>query len=270
MPFYDAGDAAIYYEIEGRGLPLVLLHGYALNTLNWEFQRPVFSKNNMIIPVDLRGFGKSSCGKRWSGAVMAEDVKGIIEYLKLNDVTILGFSMSGPVAVRLAYQLPDIVSRLILVSSILPSSGRPKSAGERRLQEQELAALKRGGVDAWAEAIGFGTGPLVEGMFDLNPNIAPLWKKIIERHHRDYLLCMLEGRLNTPSTTDWRSRLAQIRQQTLIIAGERDRKFLDASRHLADTIPNSRMAVIENAGHMVNLEQPDEFNRLVLEFMSEK
>ncbi len=270
MPFHDAGDAAIYYEIDGQGPPLVLLHGYALNSLVWEFQKSVLSKSNTIIMVDLRGFGKSSCGKRWSGAVMADDIKGLIDNLRLNDVTILGFSMSGPVAVRLAYQCPEIISRLIIVSSILPSSGRPKSAGERRLQERELAALRRGGVDAWAEAIGFGNGPLVDGMFDLNPKIAPLWKRIIERHHRDYLQCMLEGRLNTPSTTDWRSRLAQIRQKTLIIAGARDRKFLDASRHLADTIPNSRLAVIENAGHMVNLEQPYEFNRVVLDFMADK
>ena len=62
MPFYDAEDAAIYYETDGEGSPLILLHGYALNGTMWEFQRPVFSKSHAVITVDLRGFGQSSCG----------------------------------------------------------------------------------------------------------------------------------------------------------------------------------------------------------------
>ncbi len=269
MPFFDAGDAAIYYEIEGRGeSPLILLHGYALNGLMWEFQRQTFSQNHKLITVDLRGFGKSSCGQNWSGAKMAEDVQGIIKSLGIADVTLLGFSMSGPVAVRLAIQIPEIVTRLILVSSILPSAGHPKSAGETRLQERELAALENGDVPAWADTIGFSTGPLVEGMFEKNPAITPLWERIIARHHRDYLLCMLHGRLTTVSNIDWRSRLIEVRQKTLVIAGSSDHKFIDASRHLASAIPDAKLEIIEGAGHMVNLEAPEEFNKAIIEFMA--
>ncbi len=267
MPFYDTEDAAIYFEIEGQGPPLILLHGYALNGLMWEFQKPALSKNHTLVTIDLRGFGKSSCGKCWSGAYMAEDLRGIIESLKLTDVTLLGFSMSGPVAARLALEMPDIITRLILVSSILPSSGRPRTEGEIRSHERELAALEKGDVRGWTEAIGFRTGPLVGKMFERNPAITQLWEKIIGRHHRDYLLCMMRGRLGTVSNIDWRSRLSKIRQQTLVIAGAEDMKFIDASRHLAATIPNSKFEIIKNTGHMVNLERPDEFNRVVLDFL---
>jgi pimeloyl-ACP methyl ester carboxylesterase len=269
MPFYDAGDAAIYYDIEGRGEnPLVLLHGYALNSLMWEFQRQAFSPNHKLITVDLRGFGKSSCGQNWSGAKMAEDVQGIIKSLDVTDVTLLGFSMSGPVAVRLAIQRPEIITRLLLVSSILPSAGHAKSTGETRIQERELAALESGDVPAWAEAIGFSTGPLVEGMFEKNPAIAPLWERIIARHHRDYLLCMLHGRLNTISNINWRARLGEVRQKTMVIAGSNDHKFIDASRHLSNAIPNAKLEIIGDAGHMVNLEAPEEFNKAVIEFLA--
>jgi pimeloyl-ACP methyl ester carboxylesterase len=269
MPFYDAGDAAIYYEIEGQGTPLILLHGYALNGLMWEFQRAVLSKKYTLVIIDLRGFGKSSCGKCWSGAFMAEDIKGVIESLNLADVALLGFSMGGPVAVRLALDMPAIITRLILVSSTLPSSGRPKTESEIMLQERELAALEQRDIAGWIEAIGFRTGSLVGRMFDRNPAIAPLWDKIIERQHRDYLLCMMHGRLGTVSNIDWRSRLPMISQGTLVIAGAEDKRFLDASRHLAVTIPESKLAIIEGAGHMVNLEKPDEFNRAVSGFLSE-
>lgn len=270
MPIYNSEDSVIYYEIEGQGTrPLVLLHGYALNGLMWEFQRQAFSENYKLITIDLRGFGKSSCGEKWSGADMANDVKGIIETLGLADVAVLGFSMSGPVAVRLAYEMPDIVTRLILVSSILPSSGHTRTPGETRLQERELTALETGGIEGWLESISFRTGPLVEGMFEKNPAIAPLWEQIISRHRRDYLLCMLRGRLDTISNIDWRSRLEKIRQKTLIIAGSNDLKFIDASRHLAGAIPDSKIVIIDGAGHIVNLEAPEEFSRAVLEFLSQ-
>jgi pimeloyl-ACP methyl ester carboxylesterase len=270
MPFYDAGDAAIYYEITGQGSPLILLHGYALNGLMWKFQIEEFSKNNSVIAVDLRGFGKSSCGREWSGAIMAGDVEGLIKWLGLRDVAILGFSMSGPGAVRVAYNLPDAVSRLILVSSILPSAGRPKAASESKHQQKELDILRLRGVEAWAEAIGMMKGPLVDNMFKRNPDIAPLWRELISRHNPDYLLCMMNGRLGTPSTVDWRSRLSELKQETLVIAGSQDIKFVDASHHLAQAIPRCRLALIKGAGHMVNLEAPEEFNRNVMGFLEMK
>jgi pimeloyl-ACP methyl ester carboxylesterase len=268
MPFYDAGDAAIYYEISGQGPPLILMHGYALNALMWRFQIAEFSFNNTIIAVDLRGFGKSSCGKEWSGSHMARDIEGLISSLNLTYATILGFSMSGPVAVRVAFNLPQVIERLILVSSILPSAGRPKADGEVRHQQKELDILKLRGVEAWAEAIGMMKGPLVDNMFRRNPDIIPLWRELISRHHPDYLLSMLDGRLGTPSPTDWRSRLTELKQESLVIAGAQDVKFVDASRHLAQAIPNSRLELIKGAGHMVNLEDPAEFNIIVKRFLN--
>jgi pimeloyl-ACP methyl ester carboxylesterase len=267
VPFYDAVDAAIYYDITGQGPPLLLMHGYALNGLMWELQKDELSKSNMLITVDLRGFGKSSCGNNWSGAIMANDIKGLVESLSLHDVTILGFSMSGPVAVRVAIEMPDIVTRLILVSSILPSAGRPKAESEEKYQQRELDILRLRGMEAWADAIGIMKGPLVDNMFMRNPDIVQPWREMMKRHNPDFLLRMMNGRLNTPSRTDWRSRLKEVTQKTLIVAGSQDTKFLDASEHVARDIPNARLETIKGAGHLVNLEAPEEFNRVVMEFL---
>jgi pimeloyl-ACP methyl ester carboxylesterase len=275
--FYDAGDAAIYYKIEGRGTPLILLHGYALNGLMWEYQRPVFSKSHTVITVDLRGFGKSSCpsgtglltgGRNWSSDVMADDIIGLIKAVNLEDVTVLGFSMSGPVAVRVAYQIPETVTKLILTSAILPSRGLPgANNAEVKLDLKEMDILKSGSVEAWADYIGMWHGPLVDSMFAKNPSVTTLWKKIISRHNPDYLFSMMEARLASESNIDWRSRLKEIKQKTLVIAGSLDKNFIAASRHLAEDIPNSQLMIIEDAGHMVNLEKPDEFNSAVLGFL---
>jgi pimeloyl-ACP methyl ester carboxylesterase len=267
MPFYDANDAAIYYEIEGEGPPLVLLHGYALNSAMWEFQKPVFSESHRLIAIDLRGFGQSSCGKSWSSSIMAEDIIGLIKSLDLSEVSILGFSMSGPVAFRIAYEMPDIVTRLIMVSSILPSSGRPKARKETELQQQELNILRLRGVKDWGEQMGLLSGPLVDNIFKRNPESRLIWERMISRHNPDYLLCMMTARQTRPAPVNWRVRLNEIRQPTLIIAGAQDSQFLDSAGYLHRNIPNSKLEIISGAGHMVNLETPEEFNRVVSLFV---
>lgn len=268
MPFYDADDAAIYYEIDGSGPPLVLLHGYALNSAMWEFQRPVLSRSHEVITVDLRGFGQSSCGKGWSSSMMAEDIIGMIKSLELTNVAILGFSMSGPVAFRIAYEMPDVVTKLIMVSSILPSSGRPTAKKETELQQEELNIFRLRGVDAWAEEIGLLSGPLVDNIFKRNPESRRLWERMISRHNPDYLLCMMTARQATPSSVNWRAKLNEIRQPTLIIAGAQDSQFLDSAGYLHRNINNSRLDIISGAGHMVNLETPEEFNNTVLSLIN--
>jgi pimeloyl-[acyl-carrier protein] methyl ester esterase len=267
MPFHDAGDCAIYYDVTGDGPPLILLHGYALNGLMWDFQVPAFSKYFRVITIDLRGFGRSSCGNEWSGNAMAGDVIGIIKELDLKDVTVLGFSLSGGSAVRAALELPGYVSKLILVSSILPSRGLPRTKKEEQYQSKEWEVLRLRGVEAWDEAIGMRKGKLVDNIFKRNPDARPIWEKIISRHNPDYLLQMMAARANTQSTLDWRARLNEIKQKTLLIFGAQDRQFRDGAYHLDREINDTRLIIISGAGHMVNLEKPKEFNGAVIEFL---
>ncbi len=267
MPFYDAEDAAIYYEIHGDGPPLILLHGYALNSVMWEFQIPALSKHFKVITVDLRGFGQSSCGKQWSGSAMAVDVIGLIKELKLKDVTVAGFSLSGGSAVRTAHDLPDVVTKLVLISSILPTRGKPRTKKEEEYQSKEESVLRLRGVEAWADAIGLRRGKLVDNIFKRNPDARPVWDRIIARHNPDFLLQMMAARQNTQSPVDWRSRLNEIKQKTLLVFGAQDNQFIDGAYHLDIAIPDTRLIIIRGAGHMVNLEMPEEFNKAVLKFL---
>ena len=267
MAFYDAGDAAIYYEIHGEGAPIILLHGYGLNSLMWEFQIPELAKYYEVIDVDLRGFGKSSCGSQWSGTAMADDIIGMIKELKLKDLTIFGFSLSGGSAIRAGLEMPDNVKRLVLVSSILPSRGQPRTKKEEEYQSRELETLRSHGIEAWADRFGLRKGRLVENIFKRNPDARPLWDRIISRHNPDYLLQMMEARKNTQSLVDWRSRVPEIKQKTLLVFGAQDKNFIDGAYHLDQTINDTRLIIIDGAGHMVNLEKPKEFNKAVLDFL---
>jgi len=267
MPFYDTDDAAIYYEQTGEGKSVIIMHGYALNSLMWEFQKQAISNQFKMITVDLRGFGQSSCGGRWSGNIMAEDISGLIETLDINDSAIVGFSMSGPAAFRLALRHPNRISKLVMVSSILPSAGRPREQKESRAQQKELDILTLRGVGAWADAMGIRKGPLVGNIFKRNPASREVWEKMISRHNPDYLRCMMEARQASRPSENWRERLAGVTQPTLIIAGAQDKRFIDASRYMSRQIPDCRLEIISGAGHMVNLEKPDEFNEILMSFL---
>ena len=267
MPFYDADDAAIYYEITGDGPPVMFFHGYALNSLMWEFQKPAVTAKFRMITVDLRGFGQSSCSRRWSGNIMADDISGLIESLDLRDLTVVGFSMSGPVAFRLALAHPERIKKLVMVSSILPSSGRPRKNSQNLAQKRELDILTLQGVNAWAEKVGLKEGPMVGNIFKRNPASKELWDKMLNRHNPDFLRCMMQARENTSPSENWRYRLKEVVQPTLIVAGAQDDRFLDASRYMHREIPNARLAIIHGAGHMVNLEKPEEFNQALMGFL---
>ncbi len=269
MPFFDADDAAIYYEEIGEGNPVLLMHGYALNSMMWEFQKSEISKTNRMIAVDLRGFGQSSCSGRWSGNIMANDISKLIDEMNLQNLTVVGFSMSGPVAFRLALNHPDRIIKLVMVSSILPSRGKPREEKESKRQRKELDLLILRGVDAWADAMGIREGPLVGNIFKRNPGSKEIWEKMLSRHNPDFLRCMMEARESTKPFENWRERLPEVKQPTLLIAGAQDNMFIDASRYMSRTIPNAKLETISGAGHMVNMERPDEFNRVLISFLNE-
>jgi len=177
--------------------------------------------------------------------------------------------MSGPVAARLAIEKKVLISKLILVSSILPSAGRPKAKKESDFQRKEMEMLRLRGPEAWAEAMGLWKGPLVDNIFVRNPDARPIWERMIARHNPDYLLCMMNARANSVSNVDWRSRLPEIKIPTLVIAGAQDANFIDSARYLKRNIPDSELTIISGAGHMVNLEAPEAFNDTVLSFLKE-
>lgn len=267
MAFYDAGDAAIYYEVTGDGPPAVFLHGYALNGAMWEFQKPAVAEKFKMINVDLRGFGQSSCSERWSGDIMAGDVSGLLEELDLSNCTIVGFSMSGPVAFKTALNNEDRIARLVMVSSILPSSGRPRKKTESKAERQELDALILHGPQAWAKRMRLTDDELLNNTFRRNPASREVWERMLARHNPDFLRCMMEAREEREPSSNWRKKLSEVKQPSLIIAGAQDDRFLDASKYMARAIPEAELEIISGAGHMVIMEKPDEFNRVLMKFL---
>jgi pimeloyl-ACP methyl ester carboxylesterase len=115
----------MYYEIHGKGQPLVLLHG-AFNTINMAFGQliPEFSKKRQVIAVELQGHGRTAdIDRPFSFESMADDIDALLKYLKIDSADILGYSMGGGVAWQLAIRHPQVVRKLIIASSVYKYEG---------------------------------------------------------------------------------------------------------------------------------------------------
>lgn len=268
MSYLQLSDIELYYEQHGRGPNLVLLHGFSLNSLMWEPHRELLESRFRVTLVDLRGFGKSGVGSRWSHEVMAEDLWQLLNHLEIHKAGLLGFSMSGPTAMRLAIDHPNLVTALILVSTILPlAGGRPNKQGHRETT-LDIATLEREGIEAWAKDTGIFNGVVVGPLFERNPDVEPLWRRIIKRNDAENLARVLKLKMER-EPLNWRSELGEIKAPTLIVAGERDRSFVDASRNLSRRIPDSRLMVMKDSGHMLTLEHPERFAGVLADFLVE-
>jgi len=255
--FADLPGARLYYEQSGEGHPLVLNHAGITDSRMWDDQVEEFARHYRVIRWDVRGYGGSSLP---AGPFAAhEDLHGLLEHLGVESAHMVGLSMGGGIAIDFALRYPDRVVGLIPVASALSGYNTPPNPILSELRE----AVARGDAASAAElqAKRWVDGPhRAQGQVD-----ARVREKVKE---------MCRGALgawqNTLRTLDPPAlgRLGEIRARTLVIEGDQDVPYIgDIASRLVSEIPNARKAVIAGVAHMVNMERPREFNRLVLDFL---
>jgi 2-succinyl-6-hydroxy-2,4-cyclohexadiene-1-carboxylate synthase len=179
----------------------------------------------------------------WSTAAWLGNVGGEAEYV--------GYSMGGRLCLHLALARPRLVRKLVLLG-VHPGIEDEAERAARRAADEELAAsIERDGVDAFVA--GWLAQPLFAGLVDPGP-----------RQHDPAVLAACLRRLGTGTQESLWPRLAQLAMPVLVLAGERDEKYVDLGRRAATAIgDNARFAVVPAAGHAAHLEQPEAFRALV-------
>jgi pimeloyl-ACP methyl ester carboxylesterase len=227
----------LFHEVSGEGPPVVLLHGLAGSGRWWAKNIDALMARFRIYAVDLAGFGGS---RRLGRFRLDEAVASLIAWMdsaKIVRASVVGHSMGGLVAARLAAEAPDRVDRLILVDAAFLTfePGKTKLAlGLLRsfwsMQRDIILLLTRDSLRAHPLSLGFATLDLL--------------------------------------ATDWRPVLSRIRAPTLIIWGEHDTLTPESiGRQIAASIPDARLVFIPGAGHNAMLDRPDAFNAEVIAFL---
>jgi 2-succinyl-6-hydroxy-2,4-cyclohexadiene-1-carboxylate synthase len=218
---------------------------------------------------DLLGHGRSdapSDPRRYALERQAEDLIALLDRLGMERIDLLGYSMGGRLALRLALAAPERVGALILESTS-PGIADPAERATRRAADEALAdRLERGGLEAFID--NWESQPLFATQRRLPGDRRAALRALRTRHSVTGLAAGLRGAGAGASEPVW-DRLPSLDRPTLIIAGALDEKYTAIAGAMATSIPRSRAAIVPDAGHAVHLERPEIWAHTVLSFLEE-
>ena len=239
--------------------PVVLLHAFPLHRGMWEPQTPL-ARGARLIRYDLRGLGRTPLGgPEVPFELHVEDLFALLDHLKLRSAVLCGLSLGGYIALRAVERSPERVRALILCDT--KSEADDDEAKLKRANG--VLAIKRDGLDRYAE--GFLPMALAPGAAAKKPALADRVRELIAANSPDGVCAAL---LAIAGRTDTTASLAKVRVPTLVVVGEEDGLTPpSAARALAGAIAGAKLALIPEAGHLSNLENPYAFNRAVGAFL---
>lgn len=248
------------YRDEGAGVPVILIHAFPLNQTAWDDQVAALRKHCRTITLDLRGFGESDAPQGpYLMDQMAADVRGVMSALDVDQAVLVGLSMGGYVSLAFYRNYPDAVRAMVLADT--RASADTHAARERRLKSAERA--EREGARAIAEDM----VPLLLGRTALEkqPSVVERVRKMIEANSPQGIAGAQRGMAERRDST---YILPGIDFPVLIIVGSEDTLTPVAeAESLRNTIRGARLRVIEAAGHLSNMERPEEFGAVLTEFI---
>lgn len=257
MPTLPSNGIKLYYESAGKGDALFLLHGLGSRGEDWGLQVPFFASQYRIITADMRGHGQSDKPPGpYSVPMMAADVLGLLDVLGIESAHIVGLSMGGMIAFQLAVDHQERVRSMVIVNS--GPALVPRSAGEWLRIRQRLVLAQLFGPAR--------TGKFLSKRLFPKPIQSLAREQFIEqwaKNDRDAYLASIRALVGW-SVMD---RIGAIRCPVLVISGDRDYTPLDLKRQYTALIPGAEFVIIDDSGHATPIDQPDKFNRTVLDFL---
>jgi pimeloyl-ACP methyl ester carboxylesterase len=252
-----SGGLEIAFERVGRGPPLVLVHAAACDSRMWRPQIDALAGDFTVVAWDEPGAGRSSDVPEDFGlADYADCLAELLRSLALGPAHVAGLSWGGTVALELYRRHADLVAGLVLAGTYAGWKGSLPAA--------EVSAR----VESVREAVAVGEerfDPTLPGLFAGDPPAA--FVPLLEEMAADVRPASMSTALTAMAEADQRDLLEQIAVPTLLIWGELDgRSPLSVAHQFEDAIPEARLVVIPNAGHMPNLEDPGTFNDAVRRF----
>jgi pimeloyl-ACP methyl ester carboxylesterase len=264
--FLGVDGGRIYFEVDGAGHPLLLIHGGLGSLRMWDQQAPAFARRYRVIRYDTRGYGRTETDDvEYSNRA---DAAAVLDHVGASSAYLVGQSRGGMIGLDFVIEYPDRVDALVSVASgvggfeaQLPegTSLPPWDEMERLWESKEWDPLAELETQVWVD--GWGQPPT---------RIDPKLRRTVH----DWILAnyqseRAEGKpqpLDPPAV----QRLGEVRVPTMVMVGEVDEAGgVAAGRHLAASVPGARLVEFPGVAHMIQLEEPQRFNQLVLEFLGD-
>jgi len=274
--YADVNGVKLCYEVFGEGYPLFLIHGFGAKKESWIAQTPELSKHFKVISLDNRGAGKSERPQTdYTMEIFADDINALMEHLGIDKANIAGWSLGGMIVQNFILKYPERVNKLILINTNygFPDEGGPEVYKNMRLDE--IRMKKEDPVKAWWS--GARSSFYIKFRKELEADPSKKWyglwsaEELIELSTIDPPtekdINLQAGALKTHDTFE---RLNTIKSPTLLITASNDKLTPKiAMEGIHEKIPNSKLVVIDKAGHSSPLEKAPEVNQTIIDFLNE-
>jgi pimeloyl-ACP methyl ester carboxylesterase len=258
------GNDIHYRDTGGDGFPVVLAHGYTGNSRNWALTVPALRETYRVISPDHRGHGlshKPTSIEDYGLDLMAEDMHGLLTGIGVEQCYLVGHSMGGMIAQIFALANPEMVRALVLVDTAAEIPRALSSEARYRERQRLVRIAEEHGMEAVFEEQLKSGDPRIAA----NPQFVATFREQFLLTSREAYIGGAHGMANRTSVVD---RLAEIKAPTLVICGENDEPFIEASQVMHENIVGSELVIIEGAGHTPQIETPAEFNRVLTGFLA--
>jgi len=255
--YVDVGGARLYYEETGKGDPLIFIHGHSFDHSEWEPQFYEFAKKYHVIRYDVRGYGRSSMPVELGSSMHADDLARLMDALNIQKAHVVGLSMGGFITTDfLALHQDRLLSATLASGDVWSGSPGPavpwneESIAKRKL---EIEAYKKKGVFQnkleWFNGLAVRNGKPIEHIR------RPIWDMIYKWDAWQPL--HVEPRFLLGTSVVEKLKVQNVTVPVLVLTGDVD---ADRKSKILDLVPTARQMLVLNAGHVSNLENPQDFN----------
>lgn len=269
MPFAETDDGVkLYYEETGQGFPMIFVHEFAGDHRSWEPQVRYFSRRFRCITYNARGFPPSEVPEdpaKYSQARACDDIKAVLDHLDIAQAHVVGLSMGGFATLHFGLTHPGL-ARSLVVAGCGYGAEPDKHAQFRDEAEVTAQGLEANGIGAFAET--YSLGPARVQFQNKDPRGWQEFVDMLREHSPAGSARTMRGvQKERPSLWDLEAGMKALTVPTLIVTGDEDEPCLVPGVFMKRTIRSAGLVVIPKAGHAINLEEPDAFNRAVTDFV---
>jgi esterase len=251
----------LHYQLQGQGSPLIILHGFLGSLDNWRTVSRRLSDSYKVYSVDLRNHGESPHSDLMNYPIMAEDLLEFLDEHNLPEANLLGHSMGGKVAMQLATGYPDRVSKLIVVDiapKAYPPFQRPLLEALRSLDLKRFKSFGEIEAALASEVHDVTTRRFLIKNLARDPSIGFRWKidlaAIIKNYEELAKSIVARSKFNKPAC--------------FIRAGRSKYMQNDDAATILEIFPHAKIIAIPDAGHWVHVDAPEEFLKIVNDFLA--
>jgi pimeloyl-ACP methyl ester carboxylesterase len=262
--FAKSGNAQLFYETAGQGVPFVMIHAGVADRRQWNNEFAFFARNYQVVRYDMRGYGKSEPAEGEFNHL--DDLVAVLNALGLHEpIVVMGCSMGGGLAMDFALTHPSRVRALIMVGSG-PSGLELDVPAPAKFADVEKA-FEAGDLDRVAE---LETQIWFDGAGRTPEQVNQAMRKLAYEMDRQALTHEVKqlGKRQPNTQTPAFDRLNDLKIPVLVIVGVHDTPYiLAAADYMVERIPSAQKWIIEDAAHLLNMDQPEQFQTIVTNFL---